>query len=122
MAAELNNTACAGRGQKISDWYSALGDVLPIGGLRGIAADAKNMKKSKKVRRMRYRFSTYVKLLRALTIGNLNSLLNFMGRVLPGGNTVRPFLQRLRGVKIGDSVWIGEDVCLDEECPGTIEI
>jgi hypothetical protein len=58
MAAELNNTACAGRGQKISDWYSALGDVLPIGGLRGIAADAKNMKKSKKVMRMRYRPST----------------------------------------------------------------
>ena len=53
--------------------------------------------------RMRYRPSTYMKLLRALTIGNLNSLLNFMGRVLPGGNTVRPFLQRLRGVKIGDS-------------------
>ena len=72
--------------------------------------------------RMRYRPSTYVRLLRAMTIGNLNSLLNFMGRILPGGNTVRPFLQRLRGVKIGESVWIGEDVYLDEECPETIEI
>jgi acetyltransferase-like isoleucine patch superfamily enzyme len=52
----------------------------------------------------------------------INCLLNFMARVLPGGYRVRPYLQRLRGVKIGVGVWIGDDVYLDEYYPETIEI
>jgi serine acetyltransferase len=51
-----------------------------------------------------------------------NIVLNFMARVLPGGWDLRPHLQRLRGVKIGDGVWIGEDVYFDQDFPGAIEI
>jgi acetyltransferase-like isoleucine patch superfamily enzyme len=52
----------------------------------------------------------------------INCLLNFMARVLPGGYRVRPYLQRLRGVKIGAGVWIGDDVYIDEYYPASIEI
>jgi acetyltransferase-like isoleucine patch superfamily enzyme len=45
-----------------------------------------------------------------------------MARVLPGGFTLRPFLHRLRGVKIHGSVWIGDDVHLAEHYPETVEI
>jgi len=45
-----------------------------------------------------------------------------MARILPGGFSLRPFLHRLRGVKIEGSVWIGDDVYIDEEHPETVEI
>jgi acetyltransferase-like isoleucine patch superfamily enzyme len=45
-----------------------------------------------------------------------------MARVLPGGYTLRPFLHRLRGVKIHGSVYIGDDVYIDEEHPESVEI
>jgi acetyltransferase-like isoleucine patch superfamily enzyme len=45
-----------------------------------------------------------------------------MARVLPGGGDLRPFLHRLRGVKIHGSVYIGDDVYLDEDCPESVEI
>jgi acetyltransferase-like isoleucine patch superfamily enzyme len=35
---------------------------------------------------------------------------------------VRPLLHRLRGVKVGNDVWIGDDVHIDEDFPETIEI
>jgi len=76
------------------------------------------MNQSKKIMRRRYRPSAYIAQLRGL----LNSLLHYMARVLPGGYIVRPFLHRLRGVKIGKNVWIGDDVYLDEDFPWTIEI
>ena len=37
-------------------------------------------------------------------------------------NSLRPFLHRLRGVKIGPGVFIGEEVYLDNEHPESIEI
>lgn len=43
-------------------------------------------------------------------------------RFSPGSTTLRPLLHRLRGVKIGRSVFIGDDVYLDNEYPESIEI
>jgi serine acetyltransferase len=60
----------------------------------------------------------YVAWLREL----LNVILHLMARVLPGGADLRPFLHRLRGVKIHGEVWIGEDVYLNQDYPETLEI
>lgn len=68
--------------------------------------------------RKRYRLSTYRDLLRM----GLNGTLHLMARVLPGGLNLRPFLHRLRGVKIYGRVFIGDDVYLDEDFPETLEI
>lgn len=51
-----------------------------------------------------------------------NRLLHLLCRFGPGGETLRPFFHRMRGVKIGKSVWIGDDVYLDNEFPECIEI
>jgi serine acetyltransferase len=70
--------------------------------------------------RQRYRPSSYIGVLKDMR--PMNTLLHFLARVSPGGFSLRPFLHRLRGVKIGENVWIGEDVYLDEDFPETIEI
>jgi acetyltransferase-like isoleucine patch superfamily enzyme len=51
-----------------------------------------------------------------------NYALHLLARNLPGGFTLRPFLHRLRGVKIEKGVWIGEDVFIDGGFPEAIEI
>jgi acetyltransferase-like isoleucine patch superfamily enzyme/acyl carrier protein len=51
-----------------------------------------------------------------------NRLLHLLCRFLPGATTVRPFLHRLRGVRIGKDVWIGDDVYLENEFPEHVEI
>jgi heptaprenylglycerol acetyltransferase len=51
-----------------------------------------------------------------------NGILHLMARVLPGGTNLRPFLHRLRGVKIHGSVFIGDDVYLENEFPECVEI
>ena len=68
----------------------------------------------------RYRPSTYIDVLR--TIFQLNPILHVLARVLPGGFSVRPFLHRLRGVKIYGDIWIGDDVYLGGDYPETVEI
>ena len=45
-----------------------------------------------------------------------------MARSLPGSTNLRPFLHRLRGVKIYGKVFIGDDVYLENEYPECIEI
>ena len=45
-----------------------------------------------------------------------------LARFSPGATTLRPFLHRLRGVKVGKSVWIGEDVFLENEYPEAVEL
>lgn len=52
----------------------------------------------------------------------LNRLLHLLCRFGPGGFTLRPMVHRMRGVRIGTNVWIGDDVYLDNEYPERIEI
>lgn len=51
-----------------------------------------------------------------------NRLLHLMARFSPGSTSLRPFLHRLRGVKIQGRVFIGEDVYLENEHPDCVEI
>lgn len=51
-----------------------------------------------------------------------NRILHVLARVLPGSTTLRPFLHRLRGVKISGKVFIGDDVYLENEFPECVEI
>ena len=51
-----------------------------------------------------------------------NRILHMLARFLPGATTVRPFIHRLRGVQIHGSVFIGDDVYLENECPECVEI
>lgn len=41
---------------------------------------------------------------------------------MPGGSTLRPVIQRLRGVKIGKNVWISQYVYVDELHPEAVTI
>ena len=52
----------------------------------------------------------------------VSRILHLACRFGPGGYTLRPFLHRLRGVRIGKNVWIGDDVYLDNEFPECIEL
>jgi len=51
-----------------------------------------------------------------------NRILHLMARFLPGSTNLRPFLHRLRGVKICGRVFIGDDVYLENEYPECVEI
>ena len=51
-----------------------------------------------------------------------NRWLHLLARFLPGSTSLRPFLHRLRGVKITGRVFIGEEVYLDNEFPEAIEL
>ena len=51
-----------------------------------------------------------------------NRMLHLLARVSPGAETLRPWLHRLRGVKVGRNVFIGDGVYLDNEFPSCIEI
>ena len=52
----------------------------------------------------------------------LQRLCHKLAFILPGGSTIRPFLHRLRGIKIGKNVWISQLVYLDELHPEAISI
>ena len=51
-----------------------------------------------------------------------NRALHVLARFSPGCTSLRPFLHRLRGVKIGKDVFIGDDVYLENEHPYAVEI
>ncbi|SRR5579875_46793 len=51
-----------------------------------------------------------------------NRVLHMAARILPGATSVRPALHRMRGVKIGAGVFIGDDVYLENEYPEAVEI
>jgi acetyltransferase-like isoleucine patch superfamily enzyme len=54
--------------------------------------------------------------------GPINRVLQLLARISPGAGTLRVWLHRARGVKIGNGVWIGYDVILDSSVPGLIVI
>jgi acetyltransferase-like isoleucine patch superfamily enzyme len=49
-------------------------------------------------------------------------ILNMLAFLMPGGYTLRPFLQRLHGVKLGRHVWISQYVYFDGIHPEAITI
>ncbi len=51
-----------------------------------------------------------------------NRLLHSLARSLPGAWTVRPYLHKLRGVKIYGKIFIGDDVYIENENPENVEI
>lgn len=55
-----------------------------------------------------------------------NEMLHATARYMPlgplGSRFVRMWLHRHRGVKIGDGVWMGSDVYMDDRCPEQIRI
>lgn len=51
-----------------------------------------------------------------------NRLLHSAARSLPGATSLRPFLHRMRGVRIEGKVFIGEDVYIENEYPEFVEI
>jgi serine acetyltransferase len=54
--------------------------------------------------------------------GLFNRILQHLARILPGSQSVRVYLHRARGVKIGEKVWIGYDVILDTSRPFLISL
>jgi serine acetyltransferase len=52
----------------------------------------------------------------------LNRILHTLARNGPGASSLRPLLHRMRGVKIGSSVFIGDEVYLENEYPECVEI
>lgn len=57
-----------------------------------------------------------------MRISIFNRILNFFAFRLPGGYSVRPTLQRWRGVKIGKKVWLSPMIYIDENHPNAISI
>src|SRR3989337_2075877 len=62
-------------------------------------------------------------------ISNCNVLTNLLNRfllklayIMPGGYTLRPWLHKLRGAKIGKNVWISQFVYIDELHPELLTI
>lgn len=51
-----------------------------------------------------------------------NRFFHLLARNCPGSTSLRPWLHRCRGVKIGKDVFIGDGVYLDNEYPECIEI
>lgn len=51
-----------------------------------------------------------------------NRICSLLARFSPGSTSLRPLLHRLRGVRIGQRVFIGDEVYLDNEYPEMIEI
>jgi acetyltransferase-like isoleucine patch superfamily enzyme len=51
-----------------------------------------------------------------------NRVLQQLAMSLPGGGRLRVALHRLRGVKIGDDVWIGSDALIETACPDRVKI
>ena len=52
----------------------------------------------------------------------VNIFLHFIAYIIPFGRSARPFIHKIRGVKIGRNVWISKYVYLDENHPECISI
>jgi acetyltransferase-like isoleucine patch superfamily enzyme len=51
-----------------------------------------------------------------------NRILGMLARFAPGATSLRPFLHKLRGVRITGHIFIGDDVYLENEFPECIEV
>jgi acetyltransferase-like isoleucine patch superfamily enzyme len=51
-----------------------------------------------------------------------NRTLHMIARFAPGATNLRPYLHKLRGVRIHGKVFIGEEVYLENEYPESVEI
>jgi acetyltransferase-like isoleucine patch superfamily enzyme len=51
-----------------------------------------------------------------------NRVLGMLARFAPGASSLRPFLHKLRGVRIRGRVFIGDDVYMENEYPECIEL
>jgi serine acetyltransferase len=51
-----------------------------------------------------------------------NRLLHALARISPGATSVRPWLHRARGVRVGRGVFIGDEVYIDNEYPECVEL
>jgi acetyltransferase-like isoleucine patch superfamily enzyme len=49
-------------------------------------------------------------------------ILHKLATVAPGGDSIRPALHRLRGVNVGENVWISQYVYIDELHPDAVTI
>lgn len=54
--------------------------------------------------------------------GGFNRLLQILARFSPGATTLRVWLHRRRGVRIGKGVWIGYDAIIETSYPYLVEI
>jgi acetyltransferase-like isoleucine patch superfamily enzyme len=54
--------------------------------------------------------------------GVFNRMLHLAARFGPGATSLRPFLHKLRGVKIQGKVFIGDEVYIENEYPERVEI
>lgn len=52
----------------------------------------------------------------------LSRILDKLAFIAPGGGTLRPWLHKLRGVRVGQNVWIAQMVYIDELHPDDVEI
>lgn len=51
-----------------------------------------------------------------------NRILAMLARFAPGSTSLRPFLHRLRGVRLTGRVFIGDDVYIENEFPECVEL
>jgi serine acetyltransferase len=54
--------------------------------------------------------------------GSKNRVLQLLSRLLPGAMSLRVWLNRWRGVNIGNDVWIGYDVIIETSSPQLVTI
>ncbi len=52
----------------------------------------------------------------------INRFLHKLAYVVPGGSSLRPWIHRMRGAKIGKNVWISQFVYIDELHPEAVTI
>ena len=57
-----------------------------------------------------------------IVLGLVNRFLQFLAQISPGATTLRVWLNRWRGVRIGQGVWIGYDVIVETSCPHLVTI
>lgn len=58
----------------------------------------------------------------SILINIFQRIINKIAYIAPGGGSVRPWLQKIRGVRIGNNVWISQYVYIDELHPEMIAI